>query len=247
MPRRVLITGAGGRVAHQLLPGLRPHYELRLTDRERADELSDVGEWVTGELNDPEVLRRAVDGVDTIVHLSGDPDPRGRWDSLESANIEAFRELLTAARAAGVSRMIYASSIHAMGQYEADGEVPVNPLWPPAPCCSYGATKAFDEALARVFARRGQVSTIGLRLGATVPEPAVPNQIGAWLGPSDLQQLVRRSIETGVQFGVYFGVSNNSRSHFELSNARSDLGYAPILDSERWFEGADDELTTCAP
>ncbi|RKS71386.1 NAD+ dependent glucose-6-phosphate dehydrogenase [Motilibacter peucedani] len=245
--RTVLVTGAGGSVAGQLLPGLAHHYDLRLTDREVPTGRALPGPLVVGDLGDPEVLEEAVDGVHAVVHLAGDPRPDAPWDSLEHSNVDTFRSLLEGARRAHVGRVVYASSIHAMGQYESDGQVPVNPLWPPAPCCAYGATKAFDEALARVYSRRAGLSTIGLRLGATRPEPVHAGQLAAWLGPSDLQQLVRRSLETQVHFGVYFGVSANTRQHFDAGNARHDLGYAPILDSERYAAtvAPGEQTTTC--
>jgi nucleoside-diphosphate-sugar epimerase len=230
MTRPVLVTGAAGSVAGQLLPGLA-HLELRLLDR-RAPQDVPGADVLTGELTDRALLARAVDGVDAVVHLAGDPRPDARWDDLLPANVDGFAALLGAAAQAGVRRVVYASSVHAMGQYEADGTVPIDPGWAPAPCCTYGATKAFDEALARVYADRGPLSTVGLRLGATVPEPTVTSQLPGWLGPDDLRQLVQRALEADVRWGVYAGVSANTRQRWDLGNARAELHYRPVLDSE---------------
>lgn len=249
--RRLLLTGSSGSVARLLRPGLRD-YRVRLFDREAT---SSVGAWsvgdgehqVVGELTDPGALGDALADIDTVVHLAGVPDPAADWTDLQTANVEGFRLLLEHSRRAGVRRVVYASSVHAVGQDEADGRTPANPLWPPAPCCAYGATKAFDEALARVYSRRAGLSTIGLRLGATVAEPTQTQHLAGWLGPSDLQQLVRRAVESDVHFGVYFGVSANTRGRFDTGNARADLGYIPILDSERYAGalGRGDERVTC--
>lgn len=246
--RRLLLTGANGRVARQLLPGLGG-YTVRLLDRE-APEPADGAELVTGELTDRPLLAEAVTGVDAVVHLAGNPDPDADWDDLEPANVDGFAALLGAARQCGVRRVVYASSVHAMGQYEADGHTPIDPTWAPAPCCAYGASKAFDEALARVYAARGGLSTIGLRLGATEPEPTQRRQLAGWLGPADLRQLVVRALEADVRGGVYAGVSANTRQRWDLGTARSELGYEPTLDSEEWAGRVGDDgpdLTTCVP
>ena len=244
--RRVLLTGAAGRVGQQLLPGLAG-YDLRLLDREAPDGSADA-EVLTGELTDRSLLARALDDVDTVVHLAGQPRPDAAWTDLVEPNVDGFVALLGAAREHGVRRVVYASSVHAMGRYEADGRVPIDPTWAPAPCCLYGATKAFDEAVAGVHADRGDLSTVGLRLGATVPEPTQARQLPGWLGPEDLRHLVRCAVEADVRSGVYAGVSANSRQRWDLGSARSELGYEPTQDSEEYadrveHEGA--EVTTC--
>jgi nucleoside-diphosphate-sugar epimerase len=248
MTRTVLLTGAAGSVADQLLPGLQ-EYDLRLLDRSAPADPA-AAEVITGELTDRDLLARAVTGVDTVVHLAGDPRPDASWDDLRGPNVDGFAALLGAALESGVRRVVYASSVHAMGRYEDEGRVPIEATWAPAPCCPYGATKAFDEAMASVFSHRWGLSTIGLRLGATVPEPGLRSQLSAWLGPEDLRQLVVRSIETGTRSGVFPGVSGGSRSHWDLASAGADLGYHPVLDSGVHAGSVRDDGTataTCRP
>lgn len=244
--RTVLLTGAAGRVAGRLLPGLQD-YDLRLLDRSVPSAPAGA-EVVEGELTDRDLLARAVTGVDTVVHLAGDPRPDATWDDLRGPNVDGFAALLGAAREQGVRRVVYASSVHAMGRYEALGRVPIDPAWAPAPCCPYGATKAFDEAVAGVFSHRWGLSTIGLRLGATVPEPAQRSQLRGWLGPADLRQLVVRAVETTTPTGVYPGVSGAPGSHWDLTSAARDLDYHPRLDSGRYAATVEDDgtdVTTC--
>ncbi len=237
---RVLVTGAAGSVAGQLLPGLagRP---LRLFDREAVDHPD--AQVVTGELTDPAALERALDGVGAVVHLAGNPDPSASWEELRGPNVEGFAALLAVAERVGVRRVVFASSVHAMGAHEADGRVPVDAAWAPRACCPYGATKVFDEAVAQVASRRGPVSTVGLRLGATVPEPAKRSQLASWLGPADLRQLVVRALDADVHHGVFPAVSGNSRRHWDLTAARTGLGYEPSLDSEEFAGTVEDDGT----
>jgi hypothetical protein len=49
-----------------------------------------------------------------------------------------------------------------------------------------------------------------------------------WCSPQDLAQLVMKSIETDLSFGVFFAVSNNPDSDFDTTDARDRLGYRPV-------------------
>src|SRR3954465_11098302 len=248
--RPVLVAGAAGRVAGQLLPALADRDDVRLTDR--TDEIGGpAGARLTvGEVTDPALLDELLEGVDAVVHLAGNPDPDSSWSELREPNVEAFRTLLDAARRHDVQRVVFASSVHAMGVYEGLGRWPIDPAWPPAPCCAYGATKAFDEALARVYAYRSTMFLIGLRLGLCSPTASAAEAVAGWLRPADLQQIVIGALSTDVRFGVYSAVSWPSRSRWNLDATIGELGYEP--DREGPWQ-ADDEgagaghLSTCTP
>jgi NAD+ dependent glucose-6-phosphate dehydrogenase len=224
---RLLVTGATGRVAGQLLPGLEGR-ELRLMDRAAADDDGPAGaQVVVGELTDRDLLDELLDGVDAVVHLAGNPAPDSSWAELREPNVEAFTALLSAAQKHGVRRVVFASSVHAMGVYEGQGRWPIDPAWPPAPCCAYGATKAFDEALARAYAYRSPMSLVGLRFGLCSPTPSDAEAVAGWTGPGDLQQIVNAALEADVSFGVYHAMSWPSRRRWNLDAAVRELGYQP--------------------
>jgi UDP-glucose 4-epimerase len=250
-PNRLLITGAAGRVAGQLLPALTGRYDLRLTDRTADADTSPGPDLVVGELTDRDLLDELLDGVDAVVHLAGNPDPDASWSELREPNVEAFRTLLDAARRHGVQRLVFASSVHAMGVYEGLRQWPIDPAWPPAPCCAYGATKAFDEALARAYAYRSPISLIGLRFGLCSPTPSDAEAVAGWTGPADLQQIVLRALQTDVTFGVYHAMSWPSRGRWNLDATIGELGYEPDREARQGGEdpaaaGAG-HLSTCRP
>jgi nucleoside-diphosphate-sugar epimerase len=219
-----------------LLPGLRDSWRLVLTDR------VPVPGGLVGDLTDPDFVARITEGVDAVVHLAACPDPNASWDELRTANVEVVATLL----AAGVPRVVLASSAHVMGQYARTGRVPIDPDWPVAPCCPYGATKAFAEALGRVFAYRTGASVIVLRLGATTPEPPASSALSGWLGPADLHQLVSRALVADGGYAVCAGVSANTRT---IWDTRNTIGYEPVLDSEAYAHQVpdDDGWGLCAP
>jgi nucleoside-diphosphate-sugar epimerase len=246
--RQVLVTGAMGRVAGQLLPALRERFDLRLTDRADGAGGDRDPRVILGELTDRQVLEEALEGVDAVVHLAGNPDPEAPWDKLREPNVEGFAGLLSTARDRGVRRVVFASSVHAMGAYEGWRRWPIDPAWPPAPCCPYGATKAFDEALARAYDYRTGMSLIGLRMGLCTPQASTTEAAAGWLRPADLQRIVLGALETDVKFGVYHAVSWPSRQRWDIDTTISELGYQPEVDDdapEGGPEPDDGYLATC--
>ena len=79
-----------------------------------------------------------------------------------------------------------------------------------------------------------------LELAIYEDDPAnYKRDLGAYLSPRDLTQLFVKSIETlnienehGIPWQVVYGISNNTRAFWSLSNAREVLGYSPEDDSE---------------
>jgi hypothetical protein len=242
--RQVLVTGAAGRVGQQLLPGLRERVDLRLMDRVPVADADGGGRVLVGELTDRRLLNDAVAGVDAIVHLAGNPDPEASWRDLRDPNVDGFAALLAASRDRGVRRVIFASSVHAMGSYDGRWRWPIDPGWPPAPCCSYGATKAFDEALARAYDYQTEMSLIGLRLGLSTPEASPAEAVAGWLRPADLHRVVLGALETDVKFGVYHAVSWPGRRRWRIDATINELGYQPEHDDVP--EPADAPPTTCS-
>jgi NAD+ dependent glucose-6-phosphate dehydrogenase len=246
---RLLITGAAGRVAAQLLPALVGRQELRLTDHSGEARTPSGSTVIVGELTDRDLLDELLDGVDAVVHLAGNPDPGSSWSELREPNVEAFTALLSVARSRGVRRVVFASSVHAMGVYEGLRQWPIDPAWPPAPCCPYGATKAFDEALARAYSYRSRMSLIGLRLGLCTPAPSDAEAAAGWTGPADLQQIVVRSLESDRTFGVYHAMSWASRRRWNLDATIAELGYEPDRENGHLgdvsADAGDEHLSTC--
>ena len=108
-------------------------------------------------------LAAALEGVEVLVHLAGQPGVQSSWGTGFGAhvrdNVLATQALLEAALAVDVPRVVVASSSSVTGD-AADG--PVDEDRPPAPMSPYGATKATVEQLCAAYARRG-LPTVALR------------------------------------------------------------------------------------
>lgn len=229
----VLVTGAAGRVGTWLRPSLRDHYRLRLQYHEQpVPDLTADEEAVQAEIEDLAQVEQIMPGVSAVVHLAGEPSPKASWEAVRGANIDGTYNVFEAARRAGVPRVAFATTNHVMGMYDRDRAWPIHPEQPVRPDSYYGVSKALGEALARYYADAFEMSVICLRIGWALDEPHNEQGLRMWLSPRDLGQLVRCSLETPRRFGIYYGVSNNTRCKWDISNARYELDYQPVDDSE---------------
>ena len=227
------MTGAAGRIGRAFAELAPPRLDLRLMVR--------PGQALAGgfeaDLADLPRLKEACAGVDTVVHLAGDPRPGAEWASLLPNNVVGTYNLFAAAKAAGCRRVVYASSIHAVSAHPPDAQV--GPDDPVAPGDLYGVTKCFGEALARYMAEMEGLGAIVVRIGACVPPEWVanPERIGnadAWVSPRDLVQLLVRCVDDEtLRFAIVNGVSGNRFNRLDVSGARELLGYAPEDDVAR--------------
>ncbi|MGP3910277.1 NAD-dependent epimerase/dehydratase family protein [Nonomuraea sp. 10N515B] len=229
----VVVTGGSGRVATLLRAGLGGTFDLRLVDCRPGEDV------LVGDLADPGFAAAAVSEADAIVHLAGHASPDASWDILRTVNVDLSVTMFEAARRAGVAAFVYASSIHASGGYDLDGIVPVRASWPPRPCCLYGASKAAVEAIGSHYADAYDIAVTCLRLGWTRPRPHLPRALVEWLSPGDLGRLVVAALRSDQRFGVYYGVSANTRGRWDLDTARREIGYAPADDAEDYVHEID--------
>jgi len=235
--RRVLITGAAGHIGSYFAAHAPDHYDLRLMVQDAAQgaAIEEHGEVVVADLGDLERLKDLCQGMDTVVHLAGDPRPAATWHSLLPTNIIGTYHTFVAAKSAGCRRVVYASSIHAVSGYPVDVQVkagdPVNPG------DLYGVSKCFGEALGRYMAEQEGLSVIALRIGAFQPLETVQRESGlpyldAFVSQRDLHQLITRCIDVeDIRFAVLHGLSDNRFKRLDISDARTLVGYAPQDDA----------------
>jgi NAD(P)-dependent dehydrogenase (short-subunit alcohol dehydrogenase family) len=241
-PRRVLITGAAGSIGSYIAEPFSRRYALRrmVHHGENAASIASFGEVIEGDITDLEQMKRACDGMDTVVHLAAAASPDSTWDKLLPLNIIGAYNTFTAAKSCGVERVIFASSIHAISGYPADVQVkthePVNPR------DLYGVSKCLGEALARYMAEQEGLRCIVLRIGAFQPPDAARSEHGvelldAFVSRRDMAQLIERCIDAErIRFAIFHGLSDNRLKRMDFSDARELVGYAPIDDAARLNE-----------
>ena len=238
--QRVLVTGAAGHIGAYFAEHCAGRYSLRLMVRgdegsEKIERLRAFGEVVDADLADLPRLKALCSGMDTVLHLAGDPNPAAVWQDLLETNITGTYHIFAAAKAAGVRRVVYASSIHAVSGYPAD--VQVKTTDPVCPGDLYGVSKCFGEALCRYMAVKEGISAIAVRIGAfqpveTVQTPDNLDMLDDFVSQRDLTQLLTRCIDAEqVPFALLHGLSDNRFKRLDISEAREKLGYAPQDDA----------------
>ncbi|HJQ29385.1 MAG TPA: NAD(P)-dependent oxidoreductase [Rubrobacter sp.] len=262
---RVLLTGATGYIAGQLLPAFRERYDLRLVDVRDVDASGSTVEGVeVSDLlsNDDSALEPLFSDVDVVVHCGhfkphGD-DPRSQYEG-ERRNLDMMQRVYQLALEGGVRRVVAASTNQAAKWYEqpyyAGLKDRVDPDDYPRPDSFYGWAKAAYEPLGFLYAcgslgRKLEVVQIRIvvprEIDATLFEDEPPQryvrELAGYISERDMQQLFCKSVETpdiddehGVPFHIFYGVSDNARKFWSITNARKVIGYEPQDDSEIRF------------
>ena len=203
-----------------------------------------------------EAIAPAFEGKDIVVHLAAEPrhTPDIGWDLLMPDNIIATANVFEAAKQAGVSRIIFFSSMHVVGMYERDqpytaiaegdygdldpATVPlITHDMPDRPDGPYAVSKIFGEALGRYFDEDHGISVICIRFGTTSPDdrpgsdrPQLrklvqpPRHSSAWLKPV--------SKPKDIGFDIFYGASNNTWKIYDTPRAWQVLNYHPQDNAE---------------
>jgi nucleoside-diphosphate-sugar epimerase len=235
MTRRVLLTGAAGRIGSFFHDAYTDAYDFSLTDIVEPAETKGAP-FAQVDLSDFDAVRPLCDGVDTVVHLGADPRMDAPWESLLPNNVVATYNVFESARQAGCRRVVYASSINAVLGYPRDQQVHTSQ--PVYPVNLYGATKCWGEALARYYSAAHGLSSLCLRFGA------VQDRNSEWIHwdheyveiiqtLDDNARLIAAAVEAGddVQFGNFHGISDNRYKRLDMTDTKEILNYTPLDDA----------------
>jgi len=241
----VLLTGASGRVGQAILGGIADDYEWRLLDREPpADD--DGYDYVVADVTDEDAVRDAMEGVGAVVHLAGDPRPEAPWDSVLRNNIDGTQVVFEAAVDAGVEKVAFASSNHAVGHYETERKPDLYRVGDdfrldgtelPRPSNLYGVSKAAGEVLGRYYHDEHDLSVVCVRIGnLTKGHPPIDYERGQamWLSYRDCAHLFDRCLQADYDYEIVYGISDNDRKYYSIERAKEVLGYDPQDNSAEY-------------
>ncbi len=233
--KKLVLTGAAGRLGSYLREPLS-----KLCDQLVSTDLAaDVGtlyaneSYVRADLADLDAMVDLLAGADMVVHFGavGDEAP---FDTILGPNIIGAYNIWEAAHRNKLRRVVYASSIHAVGMYPKTQFIGTDV--PHRPDTFYGLAKCFAEDLAQLYWDKRQLEAVCLRI-LSCAQVGNPRAVGSWLSYDDLIQLVTRAIDTPVTgFTVVYGVSDNDRAPVDNA-AASFLGYRPKDNAESHAAG----------
>lgn len=229
---KLVLTGAAGRLGSYLREPL-----AQLADEfTSTDIVEDIGNLYEGEryvkadLAELDDMMAVLKGADMVVHMGAYAD-EGPFEKLLGPNFVGAYNVWEAAYQNGVKRVIYGSSIHAVGMYPKNEFIGTDA--PHRPDTFYGLAKCFAEDLGRMYWDKRGVESVHMRI-LSCAQVTGARALGSWLSYDDLIHLVKRCIETPVTgFSVIYGVSDNDRVPVDNSKA-SFIGYRPKDNAEQF-------------
>jgi len=232
--KKLVLTGAAGRLGSYLREPLSEHCDnLVSTDLVEGIGSTYSGEtYIKADLANFDEVNALMDGAEMIVHFGALSD-EDTFDEILSSNIIGAYNVWEAAARNHVNRVIYASSIHAVGMYPKNEYIGINV--PHRPDTFYGLAKCFAEDLASLYWDKKQVEAVCLRI-LSCAKVTSSRALGSWLSYDDLILLVKRAIDAPTTgFSIIYGVSNNDRTPIDNSEA-SFLGYKPKDNAEQYAD-----------
>lgn len=243
---KLVLTGARGNLGNELRPALaKMCRDLVTTDiRDAPADLLPNETYVQADIAQMDQVAPLLEGADMVIHFGAIVDEKSFEDLLGPNYIGAYN-VWEAAHRHGVRRVVYASSIHAVGLCETNKGIDTDE--PHRADTFYGLAKCFAEDLGRMYWEKRGIEAVCLRILSCTPEPQNVRALGTWLSYRDMVQLVVRSIETPTTgFTVAYGVSNNTRA--PVSNHKVGfLGYKPQDNAEDWAEALFAKAATPNP
>jgi len=230
--KKLVLTGAAGRLGSCLREPLSEMCdELVSTDLAEGIGKTFPGErYVKADLQDLDAMIAVLEGAEMVVHFGaiGDEAP---FETLLGPNFIGAYNIWEAAHRCGLRRVVYASSIHAVGMHKKTDFIGTDA--PHKPDTFYGLAKCFAEDLASLYWDKRGLEAVCMRI-LSCAQVTNPRAVGTWLSYGDLIQLVERAIDTPVTgFSVVYGVSDNDRAPVDNSRA-SHLGYRPKDNAEQF-------------
>ncbi|WP_299818094.1 NAD(P)-dependent oxidoreductase [uncultured Jannaschia sp.] len=231
---KIVLTGAAGRLGSYLRePLVRLCDELISSDiAEDIGKLYDGERYVRADLAEYDQIHALLEGADMVVHFGAIVD-EAPFETLLGPNFVGAYNVWEAAHRHKLRRVVYASSIHAVGMYPRQEHIGTDV--PHRPDTFYGLAKCFAEDLGRMYWEKRGLESVHLRI-LSCAQVTSPRALGTWLSYDDLIQLVTRAIDTPtVGFSVVYGVSGNDRTPVDNS-AASYLGYRPKDNAEQFAD-----------
>ncbi|WP_187430017.1 Uronate dehydrogenase [Roseobacter fucihabitans] len=227
---KLVLTGAAGRLGSYLREPLAAMCDALIS----TDIVKDIGTLYPGEtyiradLADMAQIAPVLEGADMVIHFGAIVDEKP-FEELLGPNFVGSYNIWEAGYKAGVKRIVYASSIHAVGMHLKTDGIGVDAEH--RPDTFYGLAKCFTEDLGRMYWDKRGMESVHLRI-LSCAQVNNARALGTWLSYDDLIQLVTRAIDTpSVGFTIAYGVSNNDRA--PVNNAKASfLGYRPKDNAE---------------
>ncbi|SFR50119.1 NAD-dependent epimerase/dehydratase family protein [Halogeometricum limi] len=253
----IALTGAAGNVGRVVRDAFGDdHAVTAFTHSEHDDvesELLDV--------TDADEVAAKLDGFDVVLHLAGVSSPEADWESVSEVNVQGTKHVLDAAVENDIDRVVFASSNHAVGTYNADARhteqmtlgvaEAVSGDAQTSPDSFYGVSKAACENLTNFYANRHGLEVVNLRIGWYLTEEDLRSTVAeadperaafaraTWLGPRDCREVHRTAVTADLSESpvTLNAVSRNDDRFHTLTETMQHLGYEPRENAAEVLDG----------
>lgn len=250
--RKIVLTGAAGNLGTHLRQPLTGLADELVS----SDIVDDIGELYPGEtyiqadLADKQAILSLLQGAEMVVHFGAVVDELP-FEELLGPNFIGAYNIWESAHQNGLRRVVYASSIHAVGMYSNQQTLELDVAH--RPDTFYGLAKCFAEDIARMYWDKRGIESVCIRI-LSCTDVTNPRALSTWLSYGDLVLMVDKAVTARTTgFSTIYGVSNNDRT--TVSNAQAaHLGYRPEDNAEQFAEqiladaepvDLDDPAMTC--
>ncbi|WP_123534916.1 NAD-dependent epimerase/dehydratase family protein [Halosimplex salinum] len=245
---RIALTGAGGNVGRALVDAFDDADEVLPFSHSEHDDLDSELLDVT----DPDDVTEKLDNVDVVVHLAGASQPDAEWETVSETNIQGTKHVMDAAVENGIDRVVFASSNHAVGTYNAaDGDPEsmtigyaqtVDADAPTRPDSFYGVSKAACEGLTKFYADSEGLEVVNVRIGWYMSEDDLREAVDGdgdpgkerfaralWLSPHDCRDVHEKAATVDLPENpvTVNAVSRNDARFHSITETMRLLGYEP--------------------
>jgi nucleoside-diphosphate-sugar epimerase len=221
---KILITSATALLARSLADLLSGEHQIRLTAQ---TQVKCEHEFVLCALDHDASSNLLVRGMDAIVHV-GEPLPESGAGEQIDYLTRCTYNLLMAATAEGVSKVVYLSSLDLMTDY--DKNYIVDERWRPLPRPEPPTlSKYLGESTCKEFAREGKLNVVILRLGQTMRvEDGQKPSASVWVDERDVAQAICKALTTDTtEWAIYHVEVDAPHARFSIAKAKSELGFQP--------------------
>ena len=242
--KKILVTGGAGFIGSHLVDRLiKEGYKVRVIDNLSSGRLENIKhhidakmiEFIAGDLKDPQMALKAVEGIDVVFHFAANPEVRVSTTNPEihfNENVVSTFNLLESMRKKGVKELVFASSSSIYGEPE---DIPVDENAPMRPVSVYGASKAACENLIHAYSKLYEIKAVILRYA---------NVIGPRLRHGVVWDFINKLLRNPTELEI-LGDGKQVRSYIYVDDAveaavvtwrRADASYKVYnVASEDWI------------
>ncbi|MDL4840267.1 NAD-dependent epimerase/dehydratase family protein [Aquibacillus rhizosphaerae] len=243
--KKIVLIGGSGTVGTRIANGLSDKYEIVVMDT-KASPNKNCDFIRVDATNFQDLQSNLPKDTSCIINLlKTDTDsPIENIDVFQQMTrvfFESTYYILMVANQFNIPKVIFASSNHVTDYYEEEGNSifnrDINVSDYPSMKGLYGVLKLASEQLGFIFSNNAKLSVINIRIGSVPPKVSKKDLkenerlTKTLLTDVDLVELFKDAIESTINFGTYYGVSDNPDKPWDTANATIELGFKSMMNS----------------